>query len=566
MLTSDREYNKDFDTNNLFLNLDFQNQEETFEYKYPLLDHPSNYQLIVTKFLTRTSLPYIKLEDSKKRKVDGTIPNDTIKRSDNFYYDYPIRADFFLLMDGGDLYNFSRKQYLITPNAGNESKRFADVYLMPFDTMEDTNEIKKYIDFMNEYEHEELPNLHGWHDSNDHRNIYSLHDIYLMINQTLRELLKRVGDAYINMNDKHFKKIANVYRDNWCINFAVENNVPKLVIRKELFDQMFTTNGYWDKDDDQRRLMKIFFPVSLMKFFKGLPIRPFKEYGEYCYIYFDSDTTADTKHYVTVKTKKNLTYYEFTGEKINLTEISDYIGVAITSPDFPVKEQIYPHFEFDFKRDFGKLNRRRYISKSEQNIGGIFNRNTANEIIFEDEHINDLTKSSIGEKILFVKYFGKDDELNCINYENNNINTTQKIDLMNVMPLKKFTLKLYLIDRYNNFEPLCPQINGYEDVVKLQLLFTRIKGSEKENRNFIETKMSEPERVHLDIFEEEEENEESENVEEQQLIPVPIPIPVPVTEAQPEEEEEEEILEPPEKKIYLNQEEEEIENPENELY
>ena len=50
MLTADKEVNRDFNVNNLFLNLDFQHQEETFEYKWPLLDHPSNYQLIITNY------------------------------------------------------------------------------------------------------------------------------------------------------------------------------------------------------------------------------------------------------------------------------------------------------------------------------------------------------------------------------------------------------------------------------------------------------------------------------------------------------------------------------------
>ena len=92
MLTSDKEVNRDFDINNLFLNLDFQHQEETFEYKWALLDHPSNYQLIITKLLTRTSLPYIKLHDLKKQ-IKETMPAE-VKPGEPFYYDYLIKLTF----------------------------------------------------------------------------------------------------------------------------------------------------------------------------------------------------------------------------------------------------------------------------------------------------------------------------------------------------------------------------------------------------------------------------------------------------------------------------------------
>ena len=181
--------------------------------------------------------------------------------------------------------------------------------------------------------------------------------------------------------------------------------------------------------------------------------------------------------------------------------------------------------------------------------------------------------------------------MNAICYENNNISTTLKMDLMNVMPLKKFTLKLYLIDRYNNFEPLYPKIEGYNDVIKLQLLFTRIKGDEKENRNFIETKLEKPERVTLNLVEEEEEEEEEENepennnepeiinepeipnepeiVNEPEIPNEPVIIQVPAIEPElqenEEENEEEDLEPPPEKVMYIDNEEGE-ENSENELY
>ena len=78
--------NKDFDINNLYLNLTFHNSSETFEYRNPLLDHPSNYQLIVTKFLSKVNLPLLYLNETKKS-------NDTSDQ-EIFMYDAYVRAEF----------------------------------------------------------------------------------------------------------------------------------------------------------------------------------------------------------------------------------------------------------------------------------------------------------------------------------------------------------------------------------------------------------------------------------------------------------------------------------------
>ena len=353
--------------------------------------------------------------------------------------------------------------------------------------------------------------------------------------------------------------------------------------------------------------MKLNFSKYLFKFFKGLPIKPCSNAnGEYCKLEVTiADLNCADEKIETIYRKKedNPDEYEmitlnhkiFKGEKLNIMELSDYIGIAVTSPDFPVKEQIYPQFEYDFGENFFKENRRRYVSYAEsllvESLGS--EPNTYN---FKKQNITDLVKYSTGDKILFVKYFNpKTEDLNAICYENNNSSTTLKMDLMNVMPLKKFTLKLYLIDRYNNFEPLYPKIEGYDDVIKMQLLFTRIKGDEKENRNIIETKKIAPDRYLLDLFdipdeEKEEPRKEIIIVPEKQLniddiLPdigdVPIPqnnepekqlniddiLPdigdVPI----PNEENEEDIEPPPEKMMYINNENEEDDDyDENGLY
>ena len=77
---------------------------------------------------------------------------------------------------------------------------------------------------------------------------------------------------------------------------------------------------------------------------------------------------------------------------------------------------------------------------------------------------------------MFVKYFDQKENLNLINYENNNTNTTLKLDIERTMPLQKYNMSLWLIDRYNNFEKLILGKENFEDIVKMQILLQRIKG------------------------------------------------------------------------------------------
>ena len=275
------------------------------------------------------------------------------------------------------------------------------------------------------------------------------------------------------------------------------------------------------------------------------------------------------------------------GNKVNTVEWSDYVGFAVTSPDFPIVGQIYPHFFFDPET---LDNRRRYVSKSEQNILG-FTTHNANQETFvfdkpKEENINDQYKKSVKESILFVKYFNSTDNLNLINYENDNVQTALKLDIERTMPLQKFSLNLWLIDRYNNFEEF--KINKYDldEVVKMQILLQRIKGEEKENRTFVDVlelppRPEQPAENELLIEDGDIPELEPEPEPEPEPVPEVLPIIIPVkTENLPLPEEEEKTPEPPEledleegleepesKKIYLINDEEQTENEENnELY
>lgn len=660
MLTSDREINRDFDVNNLFLNLDFQHQEETFEYKWPLLDHPSNYQMIVTKLLTRTSLPYIKLHESKKYIYEG-IPAE-IGTNDNIKYDYVIKLRYDYKYKGMDDYDTR----VICKNLFIENITEKTIDRKCFGNRKDITDegINEYVEQDEWLKPIQYPFV--WFDTGEHRDIYSLDQVYQMINNAFYEIFIQYVNDNKNVEDD-FQDTVKVFNSIQPIRIVLENNTPKLYIIEEFLDCLIYGNV------DGNREMSLYFSKNLYRFLKGLNVVPCSDFdGEFCKLILsnvyhaeeikesyileefdededdkkedknegneekgneeedgeeekkeeggeeeggkeeggmeeeeggeeekkDEDADNDEENDEENKDERKTTYYIFTGEKLNIMELSDYIGIAVTSPDFPIKEQIYPQFNYDFEENFFKENRRRYIPYSESCIiDGLFNGNE--KLHFEKQCIKDLVKSSTGDKILFVKYFdSKTEDLNAISYENNNSLTTLKMDLMNVMPLKKFTLRLYLIDRYNNFEPLYPKIEGFDDVIKLQLLFTRIKGTDKENRNIIETKMEVPMRYIMGIEEEEdnkcdnekeEENSEPEIINEPEILPdiklVPVPaitnkseideilpdiniIPVPSINTEKEQDsdnEDDDIEAPPEKKIYLGNENEDSEN-ENDLY
>ena len=109
MLTGEYQTNKDFDINNLFLNLTFHNTTETFEYKEAILDHPSNYQLVVTKFLSKVNFPFIKLIESKK----DTELKFWSSGSNTILLDYYVQVGFH--------YSTSRFQNKFTSNWINQN-------------------------------------------------------------------------------------------------------------------------------------------------------------------------------------------------------------------------------------------------------------------------------------------------------------------------------------------------------------------------------------------------------------------------------------------------------------
>ena len=239
MLTSDREVNRDFDVNNLFLNLDFQHQEETFEYKWPLLDHPSNYQMIVTKLLTRTTLPYIKLHESKKRNKEPPL-----EYNDYIVYDYIIKLRYTVctnVIDEKRYYTtFQLNQNLIKYNNSYKTKLYDASRIVP--EARAGMSVQYFFDYCDNGE-EYIDSTPYWYDSKSHRDIYSLEQIYQMINCTLYKLTQ----AYVNLPEEYPNDLS--YRTRYrlkgrrLIYIKLENNVPSLWIDEEFLNLIYSQNG-----------------------------------------------------------------------------------------------------------------------------------------------------------------------------------------------------------------------------------------------------------------------------------------------------------------------------------
>ena len=347
-----------------------------------------------------------------------------------------------------------------------------------------------------------------WHDPNNLGYIYSIHHFIEMINHAFDKLL---NDYKIDFTEGDYKDEDNYHTDlitklypNSNIHFAYNNGRLELRINPHLAEAICNDKFYkapFEEDDHENegkkrmnngfRKMRIFISDNLFRYLKYLHFEGSWDYENYFVL---SLSTTDYNNALT-KEINGREYKVYEGDEVNIMEWCDYIGIAVTSPDFPIKQQIYPHFMYDFDNPTAQ-NRRRYVNSTEDNIKGFKNvfadESSITKDMFGGERVNEQIKTSIPKSILFIKYFGKGDDINNINYENSDSNTSLKMDIENMTPLQKFTLRLYWIDRYNNFIPLVPFIEEYDDIIKMQLHFQCIKGSEKENRYIIEPVSQEP--------------------------------------------------------------------------
>lgn len=470
--------NKDFDINNLYLNLTFHNSTETFEYRNPLLDHPSNYQLIVTKFLSKVNLPLLYLDETKK---SNNTSDENI-----FMFDAYVRAEFTVADSAlyPTTHSIKKNIFLWRDENDYETTSIAKTLLMPY-----TEEFGKYIDRRKEYgQKSTTPVSVYWYKNANYNYVYSPQQIIEMINNAIIRLYRecqsilmkddakdKVFQGYINkMGKQVIPYFLSLENDRVCL--KIHGSFARLASRGQKY---FYTE---QESDSCNRYFRFSFSPNLKRFLKGLPGTYDKD-GYFCPTVSYTHLIFSKREWKEFNNVRQL-YFVIEGEKISAMEWSDYIGIAVTSTDFPVVGQIFPHFIFD---NDSLENRRRYVSLSERNIGGFASPGSNTKVMEapKEENIQSQNKTNVKINVLFVKYFNATDDLHHINYENNNVQTALKMDIMRTMPLLKFTLSLWLIDRFNNLEEL--RINKYNDeVVIMQLLLQRIKGDEKENRSFID--------------------------------------------------------------------------------
>lgn len=632
--------NKDYDINNLYLDLTFQNQTEHFEYKKPLIDQISNYQLIVTKFHSKTSVPFIRLHDSKKNEDSSYYPHDQdpIKEgslykggSRLYFYDYYIQIQYQI--DALKFRFINQNLYKVI-----DSQKFLlekDLKPIIFDVElenEENTKNARYVD------HLEFGKERYWNFLPKENEIYSPSQLLNIINYSIQKSIER----FLNLNfanlksdyySKYYSALKNKYKNRILMQYYIQNGRLKLKILDDFLTDInnnATTSDYDDptgftagdgKEEKFNGYMRICFSRNLFKYLKSIHLSLQKEESNICYLEINRLTQKAASYEIIeqvegIETKK-LKYRIFEGEKINMIDWGDYVGVAVTSPDFPVKRQVYPHY-FYLPGDID--NRRRYKTKSEENIKTISSMLTGSmnmkDNFLKNEDIKKYYKENMKEGIIFLKYFDRNDDINNINFELNNVETAMKFDLDQFIPLQEFTFQVWLIDRYNNFEPLTIEREELEDIVQMQILLRRLRGeTEKENRLFIdvfrgtnvptitdpamieqiykqrkleekvmkrlqdiaiikpdplleaepvpEIRIPEYEQRFKQIKDESDDEEEEDEEENKQFFPPPPPPPPPSDEQQ--QQIETEMNPPPEKMIYIKPEPEE-ENENNNLY
>lgn len=542
-MLDDRTKDKDFNVNNVYLNVNFEDWEETFEYKYPVLDHPSNYQMTVTKFKANLSEPYIKLHESKKQT------KMILQEGDPFYFDYSIafRSDHlnvtyrsegkkkvidkkniierisrtqinvnypgklddnsqallkteveknpyiefnrtksrYELKDGEDIND--AKNWGTSNHIHIRNDEYKEVKVYYFDEEDNKEKSVNVLDTKDTY----------WHEPYSLRDIYSINQFLGVINKGIFDCLSYFRADIKAYGDPYFRNLEeNLTDNNNDMFFVYEEGRLKLKINHNLAKCLCIDHYYKaptenaDKtgfEDLGERKIRFFISQNLFRYLKGFKFNPSWEVSGF---YELALSVADYNSSKTEMDSNEIDFNIYEGEQINIMDWADYIGFAVVSSDFPIKRQVYPHFKYDFENPSAE-NRRRYTSYEEEDIEGyrqINGRQTtsASTYFVGEEYINEQIKKGNEDGILFVKYFGNGEDLNNINYENNDSNTSLKMDLINSTPLQNFTLKLYWIDRYNNFIPFEITPYLYDDVVKMQLHFQRIKGPEKENRYIIE--------------------------------------------------------------------------------
>ena len=156
--------------------------------------------------------------------------------------------------------------------------------------------------------------------------------------------------------------------------FVYKKNHLSLFVLKYMTTFIASDSTFKNNEDEICRKVSIGFSDNLLKYLRGFPLITVGDRINFlsipgwqwatlrrekrCYIESDLYEEEDEKY-----SPHTYEYFVIEGNKISFAEWSDYIGIAVTSTDFPVVGQVYPHFYYD---PDSLDNRRRYVPESEK--------------------------------------------------------------------------------------------------------------------------------------------------------------------------------------------------------
>ena len=181
------------------------------------------------------------------------------------------------------------------------------------------------------------------------------------------ENYKKHKDKIKGFEDNFYKKKVAIFKKALPICIILEDNVPILYILDELLDCLVIDAKTNDTKDNPIRRMNLQISKNLFRFMKGLHFVPSKEFNGDFYQFVMTEheysCAENRSFFMKVETEKEeieITYRIFRGEQLNIMELSDYIGLAITTPDFLLKSR--------FTHNFIMISREIYSEKTEDDM------------------------------------------------------------------------------------------------------------------------------------------------------------------------------------------------------
>ena len=183
----------------------------------------------------------------------------------------------------------------------------------------------------------------------------------VILNNALNDAINRFIDSVKDAEeaDPIFAEAVNFFDEKPVMFFIYEKDHLSLFVIKYMAtfigsDVTFKNN----EGETKHRKVSIGFSDNLVKYLKGFPLANANDKINFLNIpgwqwatlrrekrcYADSNAYEEEDEEYELHTYE---YYVIEGDKISTAEWSDYVGIAVTSTDFPVVGQVYSHFYYD---------------------------------------------------------------------------------------------------------------------------------------------------------------------------------------------------------------------------